>query len=823
MAIIRWLHLTDLHRGMKEQNWLWPNVKDFFFNDLAVLHEKSKPWDLVLFTGDLTRQGSVDEFKEVDELLEQLRTYLQKLGSSPQFLAVPGNHDLVRPEKKIPAVKLLQQWENQSDVQSEFWEDEQSPYREVIRQAFGNYTSWWYTQSLEANNINIGILPGDFSVTIEKEGVILGIVGLNTAFLQLTDDNYEGKLALHVKQFHEVCGGNGPEWVKQHHACLLLTHHPPTWLNVESQKYLNAEITAYGRFALHLCGHMHEATSCNTSIAGTEPRRIWQGRSLFGLEYFGKEEKRLHGYSVGEIDLHGDTETLLFWPRKDELQGGQRSLVPDQSLTLKDNQHTSPINIHSPVPTGLTYARLKPREPGPKRKFTIEQIAQIQKKVLLPKGSLIEPMQIFEASGSLEFITDFKRRALEAKRIVLIGIALNFLWKDDVFRNSLIDKAAEGDCELEIYLANPYSPSIETRLIEEEIRKEVERPLIGKRGIIGLIEAITERYKDKQKAESTFSFKIFSNYLTLALLILDDQEYFFYPYGYARLGNFSPVMQYSRAKPDHTWMVDFLTEHYNRIKSSAIDAQIIYNLPKVNKEEEIDVQNLLPFAVYFVPEVNSALYKFGSEVLGYDIRHQSSIVSQWPPEYIGEARNYGFHLTLADALYFAHQSDIQLVTEEIKNLVQGFIPFQLDFRIQAGFPNKESISLVCFDENGTYFDKSGTLEALHHELVFRCYRRAIGSNYDLRLVKPDRDQDEDRADLMIQRYHAPYIFNCFRPHFTLLTKVPPEKLGFVSQEISELFKKKVPEPHIKVKRIAILERPDLNQPWKIRHEIKLGR
>jgi hypothetical protein len=34
-----WLHLTDLHQGMKAQDWLWPGVKEIFFQDLERLHD----------------------------------------------------------------------------------------------------------------------------------------------------------------------------------------------------------------------------------------------------------------------------------------------------------------------------------------------------------------------------------------------------------------------------------------------------------------------------------------------------------------------------------------------------------------------------------------------------------------------------------------------------------------------------------------------------------------------------------------------------------------------------------------------------------------
>ena len=34
MTHFTWLHLTDLHYGMKEQHWLWPGVRELFFEDI---------------------------------------------------------------------------------------------------------------------------------------------------------------------------------------------------------------------------------------------------------------------------------------------------------------------------------------------------------------------------------------------------------------------------------------------------------------------------------------------------------------------------------------------------------------------------------------------------------------------------------------------------------------------------------------------------------------------------------------------------------------------------------------------------------------------
>ncbi len=276
MNRFNWLHLTDFHQGMNEQDWIWPNVKESFFADLNKLYDKYGPWDLVLFTGDLTQRGSAEEFQKLDEILTQLWEQFDKLGCSLKLLAVPGNHDLVRPNKN-PLIKLLRYWNNEPEVQNEFWRDPESPYRQIITEAFQNYTDWLTRQPLTVDNLHLGLLPGDCSVTIEKGAAKLGIVGLNTSFLQLTGDNYEGKLVLHTHQFHHACGGDGPEWIKKHHACLLMTHHPPTWLTPKSrEEHLNGGIVAQGCFAVHLCGHLHGTNSQYIAKGGTRTRYIWQ-------------------------------------------------------------------------------------------------------------------------------------------------------------------------------------------------------------------------------------------------------------------------------------------------------------------------------------------------------------------------------------------------------------------------------------------------------------------------------------------------------------------------------------------------------------------
>jgi predicted MPP superfamily phosphohydrolase len=139
-----WLHLSDLHCGMRGYVWLWPRIEQQFLADLTALYERAGPWDFVLMTGDLTAKGMPDEFRAVDAFLKRLWAHLATLSpsSAPVLLAVPGNHDLVRPSV-TPASQTLREWAAAGRVPPEFWELAEGAERQVVDHALSNYRKWW--------------------------------------------------------------------------------------------------------------------------------------------------------------------------------------------------------------------------------------------------------------------------------------------------------------------------------------------------------------------------------------------------------------------------------------------------------------------------------------------------------------------------------------------------------------------------------------------------------------------------------------------------------------------------------------------------------
>jgi hypothetical protein len=360
----RWLHLTDFHLGMTQQGHLWPNVREAFLTDLAAIHDITGPWDAVLFTGDLVQSGSRDEFNRLDDMLGGWWREFRTLGSDPVLLAVPGNHDLMRPSPKNSAVRLLTKWNTHPEIHEEFWSDPACECREVVQESFGNYLAWWERSPLRSPiPTQSGLLPGDFSATIGPAGKTIGVVGLNTAFLQLCGGDFERSLAWDPRQLHAACGGDGAAWAKGHEFCFLLTHHPPSWLDEFSREGA-AEIAPAGRFIAHLCGHMHEQIVRGESEGGGPVRRLWQGASLFGLEKYGEppKEHRRHGFTVGNISAKTDRTELRLWPRRAMYHAANGwSLIPDhESCTLEADGGTRPeivsLTVGGKVLTGAPQA-----------------------------------------------------------------------------------------------------------------------------------------------------------------------------------------------------------------------------------------------------------------------------------------------------------------------------------------------------------------------------------------------------------------------------------------------------------------------------------
>lgn len=314
MKEIRWLHFSDLHIGCSKYEWLWPSIKTCFYEDLKKQHSSSGPWDLVIFTGDLTFSGT--EFKELDSVFTEIWECFRTLGSNPSLVFVPGNHDLVRPEPFNAIAKALGNWNKDADLRKFFWSTSENEYRHYIDAEFANFRNWSVTTEIPLVKAKLGILPGDLAASLELNGCSLGIVGLNTSFLQFNDNIDIGQLSIHVMQFNNLLDSDSYNWLNKHDFNILLTHHSIEWFDNESKEMFLSSIFPPNSFSAHFCGHMHESTSTHTSESGSSPRLTLKAPSLFGPDKWANFHDRIHGYSAGKFYINGESKGIRQWPRR---------------------------------------------------------------------------------------------------------------------------------------------------------------------------------------------------------------------------------------------------------------------------------------------------------------------------------------------------------------------------------------------------------------------------------------------------------------------------------------------------------------------------
>lgn len=368
---IQFLHLSDMHVGMPELRERWPRSDYVLSSDLDRLFKKLGGCGLIVFSGDLAFSGASEQYEQFAFKYDRILKRINELGGDPKLIIAPGNHDLERPDPMMPAAYALSQYWRDQALRERFWSGD-STYVDFVKGLFSQFAA--FQAKLVADGLHLppdqcGIFPGDASYTLEIDGCRVGIVCLNSAWLQTGAGEYEGQLHIDTKQLLAVTGENPDDWVARNAVNLLVTHHPHSWLHPQSLDGWNNDINPAGRFDLHLFGHMHEPATISVSVGGSLPRRNVQAPSLFGLETFGNGEvQRIQGYSGGRLEVDGENRVFTCWPRKLVRQGdGAWKFSQDTSQDIDEETGSFSINYavqRSATPSG---ANLCPRSRGRQR------------------------------------------------------------------------------------------------------------------------------------------------------------------------------------------------------------------------------------------------------------------------------------------------------------------------------------------------------------------------------------------------------------------------------------------------------------------------
>ena len=114
-----------------------------------------------------------------------------------------------------------------------------------------------------------------------------------------------------VQQYNRLVADD-PNILQAADAAILVTHQPPEWLLPENKaKTFEPMITRSGRFAAHLCGHMHVAKSETVSRGSSAARRLYLGRSLLAVEPTRDGLDHVLGYQALRIEIDPDKQRGL--------------------------------------------------------------------------------------------------------------------------------------------------------------------------------------------------------------------------------------------------------------------------------------------------------------------------------------------------------------------------------------------------------------------------------------------------------------------------------------------------------------------------------
>ena len=242
MASIRIAHISDLHASEGETASV--PIIEAAIEDLKRLHAE-RPIDLVVFSGDLSKEGKAEDFKAVRERL--VSPLCAALDLAPErFVMVPGNHDVDR--------DLIDEYQEDglrsALVDAQAVEDLLADATKLSR-VTKRLEEWnrCYKETMEeVDEERVGSLA--YVRQLEINGVKVGISALNSAWRSADDAD-----RLHMLIGESQVRG-AIERIADCQLRIVAVHHPLPWL---ADFDANTARDAFeGARTVVLSGHEHE-------------------------------------------------------------------------------------------------------------------------------------------------------------------------------------------------------------------------------------------------------------------------------------------------------------------------------------------------------------------------------------------------------------------------------------------------------------------------------------------------------------------------------------------------------------------------------------
>jgi Protein of unknown function (DUF1045) len=226
------------------------------------------------------------------------------------------------------------------------------------------------------------------------------------------------------------------------------------------------------------------------------------------------------------------------------------------------------------------------------------------------------------------------------------------------------------------------------------------------------------------------------------------------------------------------------------------------------------------YAIYFVPAAESALYRLGSAILGYDCYAGIDVL---PPEEFApdsalwreltqEPRRYGFHATLKAPFHLSPScTEAQLTSAFMSFAALGHAVGRIapEVALLSGFvavvPRRPSDAVAALADKCT--------------TMFDAFRAPMSARERARRVAANLSQSEMHN---LERWGYPYLFRDFRFHMTLTGRLAGARANAALSRLRRSFAAACGEQELAIDRLVLLKQEGEQAPFRVLCQAELG-
>ena len=225
------------------------------------------------------------------------------------------------------------------------------------------------------------------------------------------------------------------------------------------------------------------------------------------------------------------------------------------------------------------------------------------------------------------------------------------------------------------------------------------------------------------------------------------------------------------------------------------------------------------YSIFMAPPAGSALWRFGSAVIGYDAETGLDVpLPPGLPDAAGwrgltsEPRRYGFHGTLKPPFRLSDgTSEIDLLVAA-RTFAASRVPFHLPALGVAALG--AFVALVPTE-------RSGALDRLAGDCVraFEPFRAPLNAAERERRLRAPLTE---RQAASLERWGYPYVFDDFRFHMTLTGSLPAERREPVRAALAERYAGIARRPALVAASVAVFRQPSPDERFRVLERFSFG-